>query len=734
MNNQIPHESVNKATKHVAILFFIMPLIGSLFCIALAIAVFIGWYTHNLALIQILPDLVPMQYNTALGFLLIGAGLLISLLKLPKIGGIIGFLAAVLGLLTLIEYIFALDLHIDQLFMNHYITVETQYPGRMAPNTALCFVLSGLSLFWVCIKSSIGKRIYIVTTLNCIVAVLGAISFFGYLMDFSTLIRWGAMTNMAWHTAFGFLVWGISAQLAITFFSIKHNLDLRLMQPMIAFFLSMFVFILLWQIVIFNESKGIRLTMKNVSDEISKEFQDRLKTEFTVLQRLSSRWVINRGTKHESWMVDVNNYLTDHKSIYSIGWINTKGDLTWNVRNNSNNIPGHSLWPDEKNLLSNEAKRNKTYIVSKQFSYNKNNYFVAYFPIRGKDYFDGYVAVLYNFENLSSSVISNVIFSEYNIQILSNNKIIYSPPAHRATSLKKYWSVVSNFKKYGKQWTIIVWPSWELLQDNRSWASFCILFCGLIFSLIVALLFKIKQDLSNEKNLLRSSNNDLESFSYSISHDLRSPLRHIVGFIDLLKKEENANLADNSKRYLNIISESASRMSALIDGILMLSRAGRKEMSKTFFPLDELISEVLTDLSPEYHERQIEWSINELPTIYADRSSFKLVMQNLLSNAIKFTRLKDPAKIMVSCSTSGNYNKICISDNGAGFKSEYTNKIFTLFHRLHKESEYEGTGIGLANVERIVRRHHGKVWAESELGQGATFFVLIPSNNNEVIL
>jgi len=243
-------------------------------------------------------------------------------------------------------------------------------------------------------------------------------------------------------------------------------------------------------------------------------------------------------------------------------------------------------------------------------------------------------------------------------------------------------------------------------------------------------LAKSNTDLQYHINQVEIANKELESFSYSVSHDLRAPLRHIGGYVELLQKNSSPVLDEKSLRYLNTISESAKRMGLLIDDLLTFSRIGRVDMQKTVFALEPAVEEVLKDLEPEMKGREITWGIGPLPDIYGDRFLIKLVFQNLVSNAIKFTMPRAQARIEIG-TTSGREDEtvLFVRDNGVGFNMKYADKLFGVFQRLHAAGEFEGTGIGLANVQRIIHRHGGKTWADGLVGGGATFYVSIPKSN-----
>ena len=240
---------------------------------------------------------------------------------------------------------------------------------------------------------------------------------------------------------------------------------------------------------------------------------------------------------------------------------------------------------------------------------------------------------------------------------------------------------------------------------------------------------KLNQELGKRTTDLEASNKELEAFAYSVSHDLRAPLRHMVGFTELLQKHASSLVDEKSLRYLRTILDSAKKMGALIDDLLAFSRIGRAETRQRPVSLEELVKEVVLDLQRETEGRNIAWTMGALPETFGDRPMLRLVLVNLIANALKFTRTRPLAEIEIGCLERKNDAVVVfVRDNGVGFDMKYAHKLFGVFQRLHQSGTFEGTGIGLATVQRIIHRHGGSVWAEGLVDGGATFFFSLPSH------
>jgi light-regulated signal transduction histidine kinase (bacteriophytochrome) len=230
---------------------------------------------------------------------------------------------------------------------------------------------------------------------------------------------------------------------------------------------------------------------------------------------------------------------------------------------------------------------------------------------------------------------------------------------------------------------------------------------------------------------LSRSNKELEAFSYSVSHDLRAPFRHVVGYAELLKLNEGSALTERAHRYIDTIIEAAVSAGTLVDNLLSFSQLGRATLQRAAVDMDAVVSEVRPRIELSQPGRRIEWRIQPLPAAYGDRSMLAAIFQNLLENAVKFTRDRETAEIEVGAQPREHETVYWVADNGAGFDMTYADKMFGVFQRLHRIEDFPGTGIGLANVKRIVERHGGRVWAEGEVDRGAKVLFALPNRASE---
>ncbi|MBK2125870.1 sensor histidine kinase [Fangia hongkongensis] len=842
--------------KRVKLKFYSVFLL-SFIVLLLGIFVIIGWYSHSITLIQVMPFFVPMQYNTALCFLLLAVSLMCLLYHRERISALVALIVLIIALLTLVEYIAQVNLGIDQIFMTHYIDVQTSHPGRMAPNTALCFTLSSLFLLMAStLRLDTAEKSILSAMLALLVIVLGAIAFFGYLIGISFAYGWGAMTRMAVHTSLGFIIFGLAAYIAS---SIPAQQQAKISavsarKSLIIFFIGVVIFTLIWQIESNKEYEILQRDIKQSGEVIGEEITQYLDLQQQALIRMQQRWQQSKTDK-VLWYQDARSYVEDFKSLSALIWISPDDKKKWFVKkghNQTKSIDKYTTFVMAKDTLDSNA----SIIFGKWETLNTNTVNMPiYLPLHVNGKFDGFFIAIVDITPLVQALIKN----NYYIQIHYDNNFSGALSGFKYDHGVKFDDIYAQetIKTLGADLSFTLWPSAETIKRESSYTSVFTLVAGFLLSFLAALLMyiwqkllqnertakeilsavadgvcaidlehkltffnkaahellKIKEksminqnliemialsqkqqeerkrliasvvhqgetireddtvivckdgssffadvtispiwqgtskvqgvlitfkDVSERKrsqevlqaqsNELEVSNKELESFSYSVSHDLRAPLRHIIGYINLLNTTlERIHLDERDVfKFMDIIKLEATKMGDLIDGLLAFSRAGRFALEKEEVDLNQMVNELKDELSSNKNKSTVLWDIANLPIIKCDRSMMYLVWQNLISNALKFSSKNGISCIQIGYQEKGNFYEFMIKDNGVGFDQKYVDKIFGVFQRLHGADEFEGTGIGLANVQRIIARHGGRVWAKGSENKGAEFYFTLP--------
>jgi len=233
---------------------------------------------------------------------------------------------------------------------------------------------------------------------------------------------------------------------------------------------------------------------------------------------------------------------------------------------------------------------------------------------------------------------------------------------------------------------------------------------------------QLEERVIQRTSALEAANKELEAFTYSVSHDLRAPLRHITGFTRILVEEFGPSLPEGAQHYLQRIEHGARRMGLLVDDLLNLARVGRQSLSVQVTGLGSIVKDVVSLLEPEAEGRKVEWKIAALPFVECDPALVRQVFENLMGNALKYSRPRSSAVIEIGQTEKDGHPVIFVRDNGVGFSMKYADKLFGVFQRLHRSEDFEGTGVGLATAQRIIQKHGGRIWAEAELEKGATFY------------
>ena len=653
--------------------------ISSGIVLIVSISAFIGWFTGADLLKGISSEYVPMAPNTALLFIILS----ISILSIPgeppfknliiKTGISIVILMSFIYLLV---YSGLISLNIDFLFFKFEGGKIAGVPvGEMSFYTALAFFLSAVSTLFITIRSKhrLFENVSMVSSI--VVISLGLFFLSGYFLGRS-IIYVGSFIPMAINTATSFLLTGISTLLLMLsdevtrLKSLKElNMAVPLYKKIWGGFALAFSAIIIISIVSFNNS----LRYIGATEKI--ELKHKTLTEIEVI--VSDIKDIALGTS--GFVITGNDsfiaqYLTSAENVRSrLNSLRLLAGEDIFIRNYLDTLQillEQRLKLDEQLITSGKENDGQALIISGN----------------GEAIMDSIRSVIKKVENYEQAELKNL-----------------------------YQEKEFNFKS-----NIITFSTLILVV---------LTIISILYFLIKKELFvrqKAEEETRHLNVKLEAVNKELESFTYTVSHDLRAPVRHINGFLDILHKNINEKLDKENLRYFNLIKESTKDMGNLIDDLLTFSRTAKAEINKTKLNLNETVHQVIQNIQHGPEGKNVEWITDELPEVYGDYTLIKVVLVNLISNAVKFTSKTANPVVTIGSQKYDKIQVIFIKDNGVGFNMNYYSKLFGVFQRLHDTGDFPGTGIGLATVKKIIEKHNGKVWAKSKEGEGATFFFSLP--------
>ena len=457
--------------------------ICGLVSLALGLIVLFGWYTHSTTLIQVHASFVPMQYNTALGFLVCGIGLLAIIQTRFKISRLSGFFLVLLGGLTLIEYIFGADLGIDQLFMEHYVSLKSSHPGRMAPNTALCFLLVGFSALVASNFDKVTKNFAILGVLGGLVFFLGTVPFVGYLTGVETAYGWGNLTRMAVHTSFGFIILGVGLVLYAWKKELPDQKGFPKWLPLLVGIAAINITILVWQAVSLDFYNNMHSLIQQKGDKIKAKILSELDEVDKALIRMVRRWEAAGAPAQKIWQSDGSIYAEHFRSLIRVGYMSPSLKVVWvaPLRGNEE-IIGRDYSQDSD--FSEEFMRSrskKVPFVSRVFDIGKDKrIFGMVYPIYHNENFEGYIVGVIKIETMMQLLFDERLSEGLKLKFLDQ-------PISKATAniIKTSWQIILPIRFYENSWTLVVEvePSW--LKTNFSIIPSLVLGFGLLLSLVL---------------------------------------------------------------------------------------------------------------------------------------------------------------------------------------------------------------------------------------------------------
>ena len=722
------------------------------FVLLIGVLVLVGWYSNNVALVQIHASFVPMQYNTALGFVL-SAGAVLSIFNhKTRVAVVLSSIVALIGGLTLIEYGLDVELGIDQLFMEHYITVKTSHPGRMAPNTALCFLLTGLTLF---IYSAYQKRLRLLLIAVGPAAILSLafIAMLGYFFYVESLYGWGTLTRMALHTSFSFIALGLALFGLVWIEWQRQSIPLHNWLSYAIGMSLIILTVLIWQGVGASELVKQNKLMVREADFILANLQGRINESSAALHRMRNRQ--KSGQDINSWKIDAINYTQDFPFILIL---ENQGPQA-----GQHKIMAPNFSPSKTTERLLEAVKSTTSFNQKHASGIShpvqigNAGYASWVDIYEPDSSNTRLLILFNYKLLIEDVLAKITTeNRFELRLFYDQSVIFDTfKTHKGSDLAQLEHLTHTYsiKFEGAPFQVKIRPSKQSVDNWVSPLPYLILILGIIVALLITWLLNLFQQLTEKRQLLElnlklqseikekqqvqlalsesnqqllSSNRDLEQFAFVASHDLKEPLRKIQAFGKLLTEEYRDKLTEDGRYYVTTMQNAAERMGQLITDLLDFSRVSSHGDSLVACDLVRAMDRAMYNLSFQLEESKAEVRIEELPTIQGDFMQLTLLFQNLLSNAVKFHEPTRLLTIDIDATQNDEHWLIRVKDNGIGFEQRYSEKILQIFQRLHSKQKIPGTGIGLAICRRIMERHGGRIDAQGVVNKGSCFTLTFP--------
>jgi len=717
---------------------------------AIGLLALAGWFAGSQALVRIAPDLPPMAFPTALGVALAGLALVFSIAGRAGWATLAAGMGVLLCLATLAQYLSGIRFGLEAVLAPGTSALVGEQGGRMPLNSAVALLLCCAAVLTRTLGRGPAAHPGSRGVLGALALATGLAGLLGFVLGVPGAYGWGLSASMALHGAVAVLALGVGVLAQAWRDEDEEAAVVPLWAPLIVLLAGAAVTLMLWLAIDAQMRDAARQRVDNSVHSIANLVNAGIEDSIAGLARMGGR--LQRAGDYAAglWRPDARAYLRDFPGLRGI--VVVRPDGTADAEPALRPALLEQVRADLAAALRSGASRAAPGSVALGFGPWSDGSGVVYMAVPQSGSAGSVVGAM-DLGALVHDVMSGIARPYYTLRLRRGTDEIYRS-AGEATFAAGADEVAAAMPltAAGPDWSIEVAATVAAARGTQSdllpWA---ILIAGTLMSALLAgamlmgryaqlnrleaeaSLAELRRTQGRMERLnsdLEESNRELEAFAYSVSHDLRAPLRHVAGFVELLETSlAGKDIGEQGQRYLGIIRDAAVRMGTLIDDLLAFSRVGRTQIEPVPVDLEKLVQEIRDEIRHDIGDRAIEWQVGVLPVLQADRSMMRLALGNLIGNAVKFTRRRNPARIAVEARAEGDTIVLAVRDNGVGFDPRHANKLFGVFQRLHRAEEFEGTGIGLANVRRIVLRHGGRTWAESSPGEGASFFCAFPSTS-----
>lgn len=723
--------------------------------ILIGLSVVTGWHTQTALLVQWSPDFSPTHYLTALGFLFGGAGLIALALNVSRTAAVCGSTVFLIGWATLGAHFFDIHFGVEQFLTGADFMSGIASLGRSSPNSALSLIISGGAVYIASKRQAQKQVLLILGLMGALIVALALAILFGHLRGLQTAYGWASDTRTGVVSMAGFMVLGIG--ILATAWHLKTwkvsnaSNGISALTGLGIVLLSM----LLWGALVGQEEAQFKRLVENDATALSREIAPLLQSRIASIERIAKRQAGRNTAEVLEWKSDAVLHVGYYSGQTVMGIADVDLQVKTAVPENKAALLQRMAQASADRLrpaLGQRGSGSDAALIQVPGAKVGDTTFLIAVPLENAGLYNGFIMSLFDLKTALAAVVAEKTAHGYSVAITQDGRMLYRSDAP-GTPLDKKWGREIPLQIGDATWQVRIWPRAQRLNEAQSDLPETALVVGFVMAFLVMLVLELNFAARNQatelelsaKSLLDEinerktaqealekstaelarSNRELQQFAYVASHDLQEPLRMVVSYMQLIERRYKEKLDEDGKEFIHFAVDGASRMQQLIQSLLTYSRVGTN--AKPFEPtaLEKVFEQARSNLHMAIEESGTTITHDRLPTVMADETQLMQLFQNLLGNAIKF-RGKDAPRIHVSVEDKRSAWLFTVHDNGIGFDPQYAERIFIIFQRLQRRDEYPGTGIGLSVCKKIVERHGGTIWAESQEGRGATFSFSIP--------